>query len=322
MTPTLALALELRQKIEAGIPTARVVAAHTENEHYYKDTEDGAVYPSVTTKTSLLSRAYYKQLAADKAVDHIQQYLLSGAEMTPESLADTFAEARQAHAVALSQAGDWGTEAHDTVDKYLKAWIERGTKPPSIRDFAAPDISTYGMCGALSAELFISEHILFPVVSEKKVISKKHKYAGTLDSFFLVGDVKKSGKENCPGHAWIEKNRERLKCTWCKTEVKLIPTIIDWKTSNAILGHGAMGKYEYALQVGAYRKALIEMTGVQSKQNWIVRLDKGHPKYEVGIINDIKHATKMFLAMNQISDYARSSTPPIIARDQKEVIVL
>lgn len=318
------LALELRAKVEAGIPEGRVVPEHTENEHWYKDTVDGEVYGSVTTKTSLLSRSYYKQMAADKAVDHLQAYLLNNL-FSPEGFAIACEEARKAHERDLNKAGMWGTHGHDLIDIYVSEWIKRGEKPTEpILSFAQPDISNEGKCVGLSAEKFFKDHILFPVASEKKVLSKKHKYAGTLDSLWLIGEEVKERRtvDGCTTCAWEEKTKHRLKCTWCKREIKLEVLLGDWKSSNAIFGHGAMGKYEYSFQCSAYDIALREMTGVRPTKHWIVRLDKHKPYYEVGVISDIKRAGQLFLYMSQISDYARSNKPPITPLVEKTVIRL
>lgn len=321
MVPT--LVTELRTKIELALPDGRIVPAHSESEHFYKDTLDGEVYASVTTKTSILSRQYYKQMAADLAVQHLQAFMLGNPDFTPEEFTEACEYARQAHKVNLEQAGNWGTEAHDIVDKYVSSWINNSERPLSMRHFVPPNTTPHGLCGALSAEKFFKEWTLFPIVSEKKVLSKKHKYAGTLDSFFLVGEVYKEreGDKNCR-HDWFEKGRYRVSCGTCGRNEKLTPSILDWKTSNQIFGHGAMGKYEYAMQVAGYDHALREMCDVKAKQHWIVRLDKSYPHYEIGVITNIKKATRMFLHMNEVSEFARSQVPPVDKLIKKNVITL
>jgi hypothetical protein len=283
-----ALAKEIRDKIDTVFYRGRVMPAHTAHEHFYQDTEDGSIYASVTTKTSLLGRKYYKQMAADKAVDHIQEGIENG-----EELATVFAEARLRHKVDLEQAGTWGTHGHDMVDGYVSKWISDGVRPADIRGFATKDTSPQGVCAALGAMKFFDDYKMYPIVSEKKVISKKHKYGGTLDSLWLV----------------------KVKGKW-----KLI--LGDYKTSNQIYGRGAMGKPDYGWQVMAYSKALEEMTGIKCNEHWIIRLDKNQPKYEIGYIANPRKSWRGFLAMNTISDEVRSKEDPILPLIKKERITL
>lgn len=317
---TPSLALELREKINKVFYEGRVVPKHTETQHFYQDVEDGETYASVTTKTSLLSRSYYKQMAADKAVDHIQNHILKFGEMSPEQITEVFSYAREAHKHDLERAGLWGSHGHDTLDKYMQAWLKTNERPKNISDFFA-DISNEGKCAALSGELFVHDYTVFPVASELRVISKKHKYAGTLDSLWLVGDVAPENQNRCV-HTWFEKGKNKIKCHNCGQTETLSLLLGDWKSSNQIFGYGAMGKYEYAMQVAAYDMALTEMVGIKCKKHWIVRLDKQRPYYEIGVITDIKKAGKAFLSMNMIDGFAHSKIAPIEPLNKKNIITL
>lgn len=317
------LATELRDKIEEVFPPERVVPAHTEHEHYYKDSYDEEVYPSVTTKTSLLSRKYYKQLAANKAVDHIQEYLINNREAEPEDIARVLQEARNKHVEDLDLAGMWGTHGHDMVDEYVRTWIETKERPKDIMVFAKSDTSPEGKCAALGAMKFFDDYTVFPIASEKKIISKKHRYGGTLDSLWLVGEPYKNrdGDKDCD-HLWSETGKHSVACMKCNRKCKLFILLGDWKTSNAIFGYGQMGKYDYAMQVSAYAMALKEMAKITCQKHWIIRLDKYKPFYEVGTITNIKKAGKAFLAMNMVSEFARSSEAPVDKLEKRTVITL
>ncbi len=320
---TPSLALEIRAKIDAVLYEGRVVPKHTEYQHFYQDTTDGETYASVTTKTSLLSREYYKQMAADKAVDHVQSAMIRFNSMEPEEITAVFTYAREAHKHDLNRAGMWGTHGHDIVDRYVSAWIATGEQPKDIRVFWNHDDSNEGKCASLAGEKFMHDYTMFPIASEKKVLSKKHRYAGTLDSLWLIGDVYKGkvGDVGC-SHVWFEKGKDKISCEKCGRQEQLFLTLGDWKTSNQIFGHGAMGKYEYAMQVAAYDIALIEMTGIKCKKHWIIRLDKQHPVYEIGYITDIKQARNAFLCINMVSDFARSRVAPLEPLNKKQIITL
>jgi hypothetical protein len=319
---TPSLAIELRDRINLVFYDGRVVPRHTETQHFYQDVEDGQTYASVTTKTSLLSRAYYKQMAADKAVDHIQSVMMSP-DYNVDNIAETFAYAREAHVHDLRRAGTWGTHGHDLVDGYVKQWIETGVRPADITAFKTAETSNEGICAGLGAVQFFDTRTMFPIVSEKKVLSKKHGYAGTLDSLFLIGEVYKERVGN-PNHehVWMEKGKDKIACAYCGRQEQLIPTLCDWKTSNQIFGIGPMAKFDYALQVMAYDMALYEMTKVRCKRQWIIRLDKTKPFFEIGVIADPKSAAKAFLAINEVSAFARRTTPPLEPLNKKTVITL
>ncbi len=318
---TPSLALELREKIKAVFYEGRVIPKHTEYQHFYQDVEDGETYASVTTKTSLLSREYYKQMAADKAVDHIQSQMLRFDEMEPEQITEVFTYAREAHKHDLKRAGDWGTHAHDIVDRYVSLWLETNEKPKDIKDFWLSTDSNEGKCASLAGEKFMRSRVMFPVASELKVISKKNRYAGTLDSLWLIGTTPPEEQMRCV-HTWFEKGKNKIVCHNCGQKETLSLLLGDWKSSNQIFGHGSMGKYEYAMQVAAYDIALTEMVHIKCKHHWIVRLDKQEPKFEVGYITNIKQARKAFLAMNLVSDFARSKVPPVEQLNPKTVITL
>ncbi len=318
---TPSIALEIRQKIESVLYEGRVQPRHTEYQHFYEDTTDGEVYASVTTKTSLLSREYYKQMAADKAVDHILLNIPRFPNMIPEEISHVFSHAREAHKHDLNRAGEWGTHAHDIVDRYVSSWLSTGERPRDIKEFWLPTDSNEGKCASLGGEMFMKSRTMFPIASEKYVISKKHRYAGTLDSLWLVGDVPPEEQMLCV-HTWFEKGKNKIKCHSCGQTETLSLLLGDWKSSNQIFGHGSMGKYEYAMQVAAYDIAITELTGLKCKKHWIVRLDKQKPMYEVGVITDIKQARKAFICMNTVSDFARSRVAPLEPINPKTIITL
>ena len=297
------IVLETREKVNKVFYDGRVIPRHTDTQHFYEDAEDGSVYASATTKTGMLSRDYYKTMAANKAVEVIESHLMFNA-YDEAQMTEVYARAREAHVVDLKQAGTWGTHGHDLVDRYVTRWIETSERPADIKEFVTPEISNEGICVGLSAMKFFDEYTLFPIVSEKKVLSKKYRYAGTLDSLFVVGTVYKErvGQKDCK-HDWFDRGHDKIHCLTCGREVSLAVGLLDWKSSNSI-----MHKHEYGIQIGFYAQALKEMCGIKTKINWIVRLDKKTPSYEIGVVDDINKAIKACVAMNTLADYAEGKT--------------
>lgn len=302
----------------------RVLPRHTESEHFYEDITDGKVYPSVTTKTSVLGKHYLKQWAVNQAVDLIERNIHLVDVSDPFATGTLMKEAREAHVSRLNEAAMWGTHGHDLVDNYVSKWIADGVRPAeNILSFAEPDISNEGKCVALSATKFFDDHTLFPIVSEKKIVSKKYGYAGTLDSLWLAGEVykEKVGDANC-GHQWTEKRLDTINCWLCGREEKLSILLGDWKSSNQIFGYGSMGKHDYASQVMAYSRALTEMCKIRPKKHWVVRLDKQKPHYEIGYVTNPAKAFRLFLALSNVADNTRTEEPPLSPLISKPVIKL
>lgn len=317
--------LELQEKLTTVFYDGRVVPRHTSDEHYYEDVADGQVYPSVTTKTSVLGKHYLKQWAVNKTIDVLTMKAGDIININePFELIEMIESSKYAHVSSLEQAATWGNQAHDLVEKYMLEWIKRGVRPDNIIDLAPNDISNEGKCGALSAMKFFDEHTLFPIASEQKIISKKYEYAGTLDSLWLVGDGTYKGREGLPDckHDWYEKNKKTVHCIQCGREEKLAIMLGDWKTSSAIFGKGQMAKWDYAAQVSAYSKALTEMTGIRPKYHWVIRLDKQKPHYEIGSLSDLTGSFNLFKKLAEVNDYVRSDIEPLKNLKVKKRIVL
>lgn len=320
---TPSIALEIRQKIESVLYEGRVQPRHTEYQHFYEDTVDGEVYASVTTKTAVLGNDLYKQMAVNIAVEHIQTEMLKFGSMTPEQIAEVFVYAREAHKHRLALAGQLGTDGHTMCDRYVSEWIRTGVRPADMKSFVTSEISNEGICAGLSAELFFKSRTLFPIASELRVLSKKYKYAGTLDILFLIGDVYKDrvGDKSCE-HMWFEKAKDKIVCQKCKRQEVLTFTMVDNKTSNSIYGKGNKGKHGYPMQLLAYGMALKELTGLKIKRYWILKLHKYQPEYDIGVIVNHKEAFQCFLAAEYLHRYIHSSEDPIVPLNQKQVIVL
>lgn len=320
-TPT--LALELREKISKVFYEGRVVPKHTDTQHFYQDVEDGEVYASVTTKTSVLGNDLYKQMAVNIAVEHIQTEMLKFPSMTPEQISEVFVYAREAHKHRLAEAGNHGTHGHTMCDRYVSKWIETGVRPNNMKDFITPEITNEGVCAGLSAEMFFKSRTMFPIASELRVLSKKFKFAGTLDALFLIGDVYKDriGDESCD-HNWFEKGKTKVSCIKCGRQESLTFTMVDHKTSNSIYGRGNKGKHSYPMQLLAYGMAFKEMTKINIKRYWILKLHKYQPEYDVGVIVNHKKAFECFLAANTLNDYIHSTEDPIVPLNPKNIITL
>lgn len=309
---------ELREKINSVFYEGRVIPAHTQYEHFYKDKEDGEVYPSVTTVLNVINKPHLKQWAVNRTVEYILNWAVKMPLINKIDLYEVLEKSKTSHKERLEEAGIWGTQGHNIVDKYVDLWINDATKPTvSILDLAAPDISNEGKCAALGAEKFFNTYTLFPIVSEKKILSKKHRVGGTLDSLWLIGEQYKDrvGDTDCE-HEWLERTNGNIYCCKCNREEELSIILIDLKTSNQITS------VDYAQQVAAYSAIVNEMCGIKPKKHWILQLNKLKPDYTVGYIEDIKVHAKAFLHAKELSNYVRAQIEPVKMLKVKNVIVL
>lgn len=314
----LTLQKELQAKIESVFYEGRVIPAHTQYEHFYKDKEDGEVYPSVTTVLGVIAKPYLKQWAVNRGVEYVRDWAITMPVINRVDLYDILERSKTAHKMRLEEAALWGTDGHNVVDKYVDQWIHRGKQPTeSILSLAERDISNEGKCAALGAEKFFNKHTLFPIVSEKKILSKKHKIGGTLDSLWLIGEVHKnrSGDRDCV-HEWLEQKNGDIVCCKCERHEKLSLILIDLKTSNQITS------IEYALQVCAYSSILSEMCDIKAKIHWILQLNKNKPDYTVGIVEDVTKHAKAFLHTFALFQHMRSEPEPVKMLKQKTVVKL
>ncbi len=310
---------KLQETISTVFYDGRVVPEHTQYEHFYRDTSDGSLYPSVTGALQILNKPYLKQWAVNRGIEHLIDWANKVPEITKLGLYEQLEIAKKAHTIKLEQASIWGTDGHDAVDAYVKKWLEEGKKPiSSILDLAAPDISNEGKCAALGAQKFFNDYTLFPIVSEKKIVSKKHRIGGTLDSLWLIGEVYKErkGSDTCT-HQWLEKWVYKIHCSQCGREESLSLIMIDLKTSNNIIDTA------YAMQVSTYGYGILgEMCKIKPKLNWILQLDKNKPKYTIGVINNPKAAFEAFLLAHKLNQYDRNNKDAVRMLIQKQIIKL
>ena len=315
----LPLQVELREKIGSVFFKGRVVPVHTKYEHFYKDTTDQAIYPSVTTMLSAINKPHLKQWAVNRGVEYVMDWMKNMPAINKLDMYEVLERSKTAHKTVLDTAALWGNDGHNVVDMYVQDWIKLGYRPPyDILELADADISLEGKCAALGACKFFDEYTLFPILSEEKILSKKHQLGGTLDSLWLIGEVYKGreGRKNC-NHQWNQKvKRANITCSKCGRQESLTLILIDLKTSNQITS------VEYAYQVSAYSKILTEMCGIKPKLHWILQLNKTRPAYNIGVVENVNDYAKAFLHATALWKHMRDNQEPVKMLKTKKVIVL
>ena len=204
---------------------------------------NGDVVPSVTEVVKIIDKS---NILINWAVKITIEKLLASVSfpITEEELTEKALEAKKAHRERLEDAGAVGTRAHNWIEGFIKGDLDVGDIPDDPRVINCCDSSVKWM----------NAHDVKWVCTERKIYSREHKYAGTLD-----------------GIAYVSSCQDK-KC--CPDEFKNRLSLIDWKTSNALYP-------EYVLQVSAYGKAYEEETKTSLEDRWIIRLGKTEGDFEI-----------------------------------------
>jgi hypothetical protein len=160
--------------------------------------------------------------------------------------------AKSAHKEKLDDAGNIGTIAHDWVEHYIKACIKKDQDGIErlLADMPTDERASNACIAALD---WMQRHNVRWLCTERKVYSRKYKFAGTMDGLCLV--------DSC----------SNPKC--CKKEFTNHLTVADWKTSNGLY-------VDFLLQTAGYMAAYIEETQEPVVDRWIIRLGKEDAKFE------------------------------------------
>lgn len=154
---------------------------------------------------------------------------------------------KSAHKDKLEDAGEVGHAAHAWIENYIK-WVLNQTHTLPLMPF---DERAQSAC--LAALNWMDRHNVRWILTERKVYSRKHKFAGTMDGLCFVDSC---DNPNC-----------------CKHFFKDRRTISDWKTSNYLY-------IEFILQTAAYKSAYEEETGETIEDIWVIRLDKQTAQFD------------------------------------------
>jgi PD-(D/E)XK nuclease superfamily len=244
---------------------------------------DGELYPSVTHILSAISKpalvpwaARVEREAVSEAATALYGELSAGGQPYPASWFAAALAAKlgtvKAHQRTLAKAGDIGTEAHQAIEWLLRTALgaEAGPKPV---------ISAPARIAVAAFKAWALEVQLKPILIERIVYSKTHRYAGTLDLLARVNGVL---------------------------------TTIDFKTGKAVYA-------EAHLQAAAYGAALLEMGYREPAQSLIVRLPKvaGDPPVEVVPVADPAALLPVFLATRQLWAWQYANDQAFKARKPK-----
>ncbi len=270
-------AQQIKDKIKEVLPEGRVVPRHNDKGHFYEILDgvlvNGAppIYPSVTGKIAVIKDEGLMNFKMNQAIQYVFRTYKT---YNDENIMEHLDKAARASVDIFEEAGDIGTEVHDTRHRYFQDWIKTGERPVTFDSYLRPEAVDLRIKSSLRAlDKFLDDYWYEPIACELFVYSHKLKTCGTLDDLGFIYQF-----ENKEGH---EMNHEMIRregdfsCLNCEFKAKRRLALIDLKTSNQFKDH-------YFFQVALYWWMLKELTGIRPEKCLIVKLSKedGTPKVE------------------------------------------
>jgi hypothetical protein len=165
-------------------------------------------------------------------------------------------DGKSAHQEKLEEAGAIGHMAHNWVESFIKLLIAKKYDEAFNLAQALPENeSSANAC--VAALDWMAKHNVQWIETERKIYSRKYRYAGTMDGLARVSSCGDSHCQGCRGKKpWVD----RL-------------TVVDWKTSNYLY-------LEYLFQTAAYEQAFEEEHGVDIEDRWVIRLGKDDAAFD------------------------------------------
>jgi CRISPR/Cas system-associated exonuclease Cas4 (RecB family) len=181
--------------------------------------------PSATTITKLLTPVQPLIMWANKmASEEFKRLIVAGQKYDEVQLAEFYTLIKNASNKSMTSAGIVGTEVHNLIEDYIHKGIAPEIHNPEIK-------KSFGKF----KEWFDAQEGLEIVFTERKVLSRIHKFTGTLDAIFKT----KSGEH----------------------------IIYDWKSSSGI-------RDSMLVQIYLYKICIKEELGIDVKKGIIVNCTK------------------------------------------------
>lgn len=246
----------------------KIIAAHTEQGHFYKFADTGKTVRSVTTKL-ILEKPHLIPWAVEKGVNWLEEDESRWAKLKGPERLEYLTAAKLAHTEVRDDAGSVGSQGHDVIERWVNDWIEKGAPNSDIKSFIAKDANyrVYGV--ARSAEAVFKKYNVVPIASELLVGIEDYNSAGTLDMLVYNLDT---------------------------SEIELW----DWKSSNAINQEG------YPMQVATYMKFFELMTGLKIGKIRVIKLDKFSDRFKVYNLLDPDTAFQSAVAISHVYDWVHN----------------
>ena len=225
---------------------------------------NGKIVYGCTNIVGIINKPALMYWAVNQAIGNLAEALKPGVKYDEVQLKNMLEEAKKMHTKTKDAAADLGTMIHEWIEKYLKAGLSKQPLPKLPINLE--------MKTAIKGFLeWTKENKVKFISSERRIYSKKYKYAGTLDAEAMV-----NGKL----------------------------AIVDFKTSNAFYP-------EYFLQATAYQQAREEEADKKYNGVYIVRFAKNkdtkQPLFEVKKSENFEGHLRVFLACLKIYQFQQAN---------------
>lgn len=270
-----------------------VTLRYYDKEHtYYLLTPDGTEerQDGVTTVCHIIDKSsalvpWGCKMMKDKLVMTVPGTRTAGVVvMTEGELEEWLTKGKSAHKERLEEAGAIGHTAHNWIEQYIKLTIAKDVEGRQNHRINMPsDDRAKKACEA--ALEWMRRHNVRWHLTERKIYSRRYKYAGTMDGLCTC--------DSC----------DNPKC--CPNPFKDRLTIADWKTSNYLY-------LEYLLQTAAYMQAYNEEESSiahsgrsLATDRWVIRLGKDDGEFEAWHVEEHLFA-KHFAGFEQALNLTRT----------------
>lgn len=219
------------------------------------EVQDGVTHICHIIDKSLVLIPWACKMMAQKMTAELEFWKVADSQtitIPQTTLTDIIIRAKTAHKEKLEEAGAIGHIAHNWIEEYIKSILAKDLKKVEevLANMPADERARNACVAALD---WMNSHNVRWISTERKVYSRRYKYAGTMDGLCMT--------DSCSDH------------NCCKKKFKNHLTICDWKTSNYLY-------IEFLLQTAAYKHAFEEETKEHVKDRWVVRLGKDDGVFE------------------------------------------
>ncbi len=288
----------IRDEINAALPVGHVVPEHDDRGHWYrvKSEEHGnPLYPSVTGKLQVLKDP---GLANWKMNQALQYVFANYNSFTDDNIMEHIGRAERVSVDIFHDAGDIGTFIHDVRELIFDDWIKYGVRPPDFQAYIDKYVAMEGgrvadvrAVSAIAAlEKFCDEYAYTPIVCELIVYSHKWQVGGMLDDLGLMRVPKRKGDPACEHDILCSPTQNVDRCVKCDGKWEWALAALDMKTSNRF-------KMHYMYQVAMYYQMFRQLTGIQPKYAYIVKLSKENRSYA---LQELKRPAKIAQYANHL----------------------
>ncbi len=285
---------DIQYKIFKALPPGRVLAAHTEDKHFYEvtDIDPHPKYPSVTERLGALKDPSISNFKMNQALGYVRENF---PKFTPLNIEEHMGQAARMSSDIFEDAGDVGSKIHDVRERYFTDWINAGSRPDkSIMEYIPSDLGIQDqriVSASRSLDKFISDYHYEPIATELKVYSHEMKLGGTLDDIGFMYLVSDKGNTECIHELMYKPNHlKEVRCLKCQFRAKKVLALIDLKSSNQIKDH-------YFLQVAMYYEMFKKLVRLKMDRFYILKVSKIDGSY---ILQEIKNMSKVIACAKHV----------------------